>query len=141
MYYFRLLIGGVFAFVAGPAVALSCAMSTFEEVATLPNTDENMMVLGEVDADFVFRGVIVGGEGPDTPVQLKMVARFRGPPHPIWGGPVLPVDRLVLGPVFREGDDMFTFLGSMCSLMVWGGTDAALIARVRQCQRDGVCPE
>ncbi len=121
------------------ALALRCQMSSFDDFAVLPNTDDRMMVVGKVDADFVFDGVMIGPDLPDKPLRVRIAPQFREPPHPVWGGPILPTDFPLLAPLVRGDDGVLHFVGNMCQLLTRSANEEA-IARVRACQRTGICP-
>ncbi len=133
------------------ALVIRCYIPSFDDLAVLPNTAEHMIAMGQISEDGVFNGVILGPRAPDQSLSFEITPGFWPmlDPFPNAQGRVV-VDKNTpfVAPV-RYQQGQYYMIGNTCLTMLMRQSAPALlierptdwmIARIRHCQRVGVCP-
>lgn len=106
-----------------------------------PNTDDAFIVLGQIDDDRVFKGVIIGPSEPDQPFTVQLANPLFIAPDPIWGGGArLPINIEFIGEIFRsESGDYFVHMDQYCPSGLEYEPTLEDIAHIRSCMQGGSC--
>lgn len=137
---FPLTLALLFTVLSSPvAFALDCAI--WEDIYNgAPNTEDQFVVLGRADDNYMFHGVILGPKSPDQALSLQLTNDGVPVIDPVWGvGSVLETNVEFVGLVSRGSDGQYFIGGGLCPLAVKYRPDSKEVERIRMCMRRGRC--